>query len=219
MIVLYPLLLMVPGLDWEAGLDRERGLIENLTALLLAAALWYFMQAARRPLTRAHRAWLLLLGLGALFFLGEEISWGQHYLGWETPGSLRQLNRQAETNLHNLRGGLGFFFSRGCSAALSLAVVVAALGGLWAAWRGRGGPAWLWPPAGCALAAFLSAAVRVPRLLAEADGMEALPPLYGIAMGELKECLQALFILLYALAQRRLAASCHEEFADTAACA
>lgn len=41
----------------------------------------------------------------ALFFFvafGEELSWGQHYLGYSTPEALRGLNQQGELNLHNL---------------------------------------------------------------------------------------------------------------------
>jgi hypothetical protein len=39
-----------------------------------------------------------------LFFVcaGEEISWGQRLIGWQTPEWLASENAQGETNLHNL---------------------------------------------------------------------------------------------------------------------
>lgn len=47
---------------------------------------------------------LLFLGLAFLFFFGagEEISWGQRILGFQTPDTLTQVNRQEEFNIHNL---------------------------------------------------------------------------------------------------------------------
>jgi hypothetical protein len=45
-----------------------------------------------------------------LFFLmGEEISWGQRLFGWHTPTNYAVINKQAETNIHNIYGvGLTF---------------------------------------------------------------------------------------------------------------
>ena len=62
---------------------------------------------ARRTLdkTRVSLAkQLIFLGLAFLFFFGagEEISWGQRILGFQTPQTLSQVNRQEEFNLHNL---------------------------------------------------------------------------------------------------------------------
>lgn len=68
---------------------------------------------------------VFLGALGFVFFVacGEEVSWGQHLLGFATPEPIEQLNRQDEFNLHNLniwdsrdetgarRGGLGFFLN------------------------------------------------------------------------------------------------------------
>lgn len=86
---------------WVAG--REM-LVENLgAAAFLATALIYLAMARReREAPRPRR--LLLLGLGLFFLLagGEEASWGQHWLGFETPDELKELNAQQETNLHNL---------------------------------------------------------------------------------------------------------------------
>ena len=41
----------------------------------------------------------------ALFFqIGEEISWGQRVFGWGTPETFSAVNKQSETNLHNVHG-------------------------------------------------------------------------------------------------------------------
>lgn len=45
---------------------------------------------------------LLLLGLLCLVCFGEEISWGQRIFGWQTPDTIKELNVQQETNIHNL---------------------------------------------------------------------------------------------------------------------
>ena len=67
----------------------------------------YAFTIARRTLekTRVSLAkQLVYLGLAALFFFGagEEISWGQRMLGFQTPETLSEVNRQEEFNLHNL---------------------------------------------------------------------------------------------------------------------
>lgn len=47
---------------------------------------------------------LVYLGLAIVFFFGagEEISWGQRILGFQTPEALTQVNKQEEFNVHNL---------------------------------------------------------------------------------------------------------------------
>lgn len=45
--------------------------------------------------------WVLLAVLGCLYVTGEEVSWGQHFLNWDTPAYWQALNDQEETNLHN----------------------------------------------------------------------------------------------------------------------
>ena len=40
--------------------------------------------------------------LGIIYFFLEEVSWGQHYLNWETFEIFKVLNNQGETNIHNI---------------------------------------------------------------------------------------------------------------------
>jgi hypothetical protein len=211
-ILVYPLLLAVPGLNWEEGLYREYGLVENLTALFLAIALGLFLRTAVHAQGLLHRCWLILLALGSLLFLGEEISWGQHYFHWVTPEDLKTLNRQGETNLHNMRGGLEFFFTKVAREGLSFGTIVGGILVPLYLRRRRSAFApgtlqfWLWPPLGGWLAALLSATVRLPNTIVHELGMneDRLPKFIGEDIGEMKECFLALFILIYAIAQLRL---------------
>lgn len=79
-------------------LAAEDGVFENITAaaFLLAALLcgWNAWKT-RNP-------WFALLCV--LFFVcaGEEISWAQRIIGFDTPPMLKEENMQGETNVHNL---------------------------------------------------------------------------------------------------------------------
>lgn len=93
-------------------LAQEDGLIENIGAIsffLTAIGFGYlYFKSKGRPNNRffgkqTHRN--IYFGLLALLFVvvgGEEISWGQRIIGWETPEAISKLNRQNETNIHNL---------------------------------------------------------------------------------------------------------------------
>jgi hypothetical protein len=89
---------------------EENGLYETLTSLMLVTATVYLLRAAAALRRRTPRhPWLSVaapVGLGALFFVaaGEELSWGQHHLGFATPSSMREVNVQNEFNLHNVGG-------------------------------------------------------------------------------------------------------------------
>ncbi len=45
--------------------------------------------------------YLVIMTVGCIYLAGEELSWGQHLLRWETSEHWKQLNSQNETNLHN----------------------------------------------------------------------------------------------------------------------
>ena len=44
----------------------------------------------------------ILAAFACLYIAGEEHSWGQHFFNWRTPDYWAELNRQQETNLHNI---------------------------------------------------------------------------------------------------------------------
>lgn len=111
LLVPYGLTIGSPSLA-EAYFAKERGLAENLTAVWLFIALYFSLKCVaihgQSGLTgRARwllRSWLIAYLLGVLYFLGEEISWGQHLFDWETPDFWARINDQQETNLHNTFG-------------------------------------------------------------------------------------------------------------------
>ncbi len=95
--------------DWTAyWIVREPfGLLELLGFLLPLATT---LLALRMLLTRTVRSdlllmvWTVAIALGSLYIAGEEVSWGQWFLNWNTPEGWRELNDQGETNLHNISG-------------------------------------------------------------------------------------------------------------------
>lgn len=93
-----------PTYKWFTG---EDGFAETLQVIFyfsclllsLVAAYWYWRSGE-------NLIGVLYLGLSFvfLFMVGEEISWGQRIFGWETAESLASINKQDETNLHNIYG-------------------------------------------------------------------------------------------------------------------
>lgn len=86
---------------------REGGPVETAGALVLlaiaATAAFQALRPARRPWPgRIGAAAVLAMAGAALLAAMEEISWGQHLLGFPSPPFFLRHNRQGETNLHNL---------------------------------------------------------------------------------------------------------------------
>lgn len=86
------------------------GLVEHLTVAALIpgilAAIFALVRYRRRFPSAASWGWLLLWTLACIYFAGEECSWGQWYLGYETPEALAEVNDQNEANLHNISSWL-----------------------------------------------------------------------------------------------------------------
>ena len=82
---------------------REDGPIEWATAAGFFAAAAGFAAGSRRTTGAGPSRVLLVVGaLAALVFCGEELSWGQRLLGFETPEPVRAVNQQGEFNVHNV---------------------------------------------------------------------------------------------------------------------
>jgi hypothetical protein len=98
------------GNNWIGALIPEDHYFEIVGAfsfLVTSILFFYGFLLARRTLDKSWVSLakqLIYVGLALLFFFGagEEISWGQRLLGFETPQALSQVNRQEEFNLHNL---------------------------------------------------------------------------------------------------------------------
>jgi hypothetical protein len=88
--------------------DEDAILEWGQVVLYVTAGAFAFVTALRlwRSGSRVPALAWLALTLGCVFVTGEEVSWGQRIFHWATPESLRAINRQGETNLHNIRSVL-----------------------------------------------------------------------------------------------------------------
>jgi len=93
------------------ALGEEDGFIENLGAVFWIFAfltIFYAYIHSSRTSNRffkyatKHNVWFFLLAIFFFACFGEEISWGQRILGWMTPDFWSDINKQKETNIHNL---------------------------------------------------------------------------------------------------------------------
>jgi len=83
----------------EDGPVEYGGALAWLVASVVCVVAW--VRARRRGRARGI-PWLLLLGFLFFFAGGEEVSWGQRLMGFETPEAVGGQNVQGEFNLHNL---------------------------------------------------------------------------------------------------------------------
>lgn len=101
------LLFSTPTVRWLGG---EDGPFETFGALcfLTSSLIFLILYIKERPgnhifsFTTTRNVFFLLLAVVFLFAFGEEISWGQRFVGFETPEWLKQVNRQREFNIHNI---------------------------------------------------------------------------------------------------------------------
>jgi hypothetical protein len=117
----------LPPESFHGLVVSERGPVELATAAGFGAAGLMALGLAARSRGVAPtwaRVLYLLFAAGALFAGLEEISYGQHLFGWETPAWLAERNAQRETNLHNL------FADRPARALRNLSLVGVTLGGI-----------------------------------------------------------------------------------------
>ena len=187
---------------------HEVGLLEQGTVICLlpAVVMGAIVFCRRRELpAKWLGAWVMLLTLGALYYAGEECSWGQNYFGWLTPEGWSRINDQHETNLHNTSG----LFDNVPRGLLSVAAGVCLVAPLLLfrrrrQWDPRTNPrAWFFPTAAVVPTAALALAVSVPQQLygkydksSEAVSWFAEMFLAG-RHSELKEYFLAMFILMY----------------------
>lgn len=95
---------MLPD-HWHDAFVSELGPVEMATAIFfLLAAVLAVRLVRRTELPGRYRAAFGLFAAAALFVGLEELSYGQHLVGWDSPDFFAEQNRQQETNLHNLYG-------------------------------------------------------------------------------------------------------------------
>ena len=191
--------------------QSELGPVETGTVVVLLpgilAGVMALRQVGRLP-ARWLAGWLVLIIVGSFYFGGEEASWGQHWLGWQTPEGLANLNDQGETNLHNTSSWL----DQKPRLLLELGVLVGGLLYPLFLWlRRRERPTdpgdlhyWLWPSHQLLPTALLAIAIGLPPRLEKILGWPSTYPL-DIRASETQEFYFALFLALYLWSfQRRL---------------
>jgi hypothetical protein len=92
---------------FQTPVETQRALAAENRPVELASALFFLvgMTAAAYGAVQAHGAYRRYLAVWALLclaFFGEETSWLQHLLHYETPSWMAQANVRGELNLHNL---------------------------------------------------------------------------------------------------------------------
>tara|TARA_Y100000996_G_C22376347_1_gene583198 strand:+ start:26 stop:778 length:753 start_codon:yes stop_codon:yes gene_type:complete len=82
---------------------NENGFIENLQAIFVLASIILLIKLKLK--LQAHNfihVFITIKILALIYYLGEEISWGQHFFKWGSPILFQEINNQKETNLHNI---------------------------------------------------------------------------------------------------------------------
>jgi hypothetical protein len=97
-----------PGTDliWKDLFRGETGIIDRAEAVLwvpvILLSLVSFVRTMRRGGLTLTSLWYLGMAVMCVFLLGEEISWGQHIIGFESSEAMARINAQQESNIHNL---------------------------------------------------------------------------------------------------------------------
>lgn len=82
---------------------NESGFIENLqTIFIFFSIIILVLVKLRFSGINFINLFLIVKIFGLIYYLGEEISWGQHYFKWSSPELFKEINNQKETNLHNI---------------------------------------------------------------------------------------------------------------------
>lgn len=189
--------------------NDERGFGENLTAVLFVltavAAAYVALSDGVRQVGWLRLCFWLLAAL-AVVVAGEEWSWGQHFFLWDTPEWMAAVNKQQETNLHNMAERALDQKPRAIAAAVILiggCLLPLARARGYLGWMERGRVlAWLTPEVTLAPAAALVFAPRIFDRLQVWTGT-ALPPPFDISTRhhqEVQETMIAIAVFLYVLA-------------------
>lgn len=209
---------------WWKLIHGEMGLVEMGTVVALVPAIVFgvVMFLGRSKMPRGVGLLMLLGALAAFYFAGEEISWGQQFIGFGTPECMQDVNRQGEFSLHNIefrKYGLCLDFvddlfneiPRGVMLLLTIGGgIILPLVRLRLKRGFTGDPPphrfwdWISPDCRMILVSLLAAFSTVPEKLAKAfldlDTLAAsnyLRMVFVTRAGELKEYYFALVILLY----------------------
>ena len=201
LVALFPYIMRMVNVESDQYVYGELGLIENFTFIVLFIAILLGILSIGKTKSfefPVFKVWLTLLVLGCIYYAGEEISWGQHWIGWATPEGWMSVNDQGETNLHNTSALLD-------QVPRMLLTIAAVVGGVLVPsyflmrdikLSANSFYAWLWPTyvniPTCVLAVLVSLHEKVYKLFGT-----TVPHILDIRAGETKECLLAMFLFMY----------------------
>ena len=80
----------------------ESGFVETTQVVFIFIALILCIYQSINLKKIVEKFILYTICICLFYYLGEEISWGQHYLKFETPQFFKNVNNQKEFNLHNI---------------------------------------------------------------------------------------------------------------------
>lgn len=198
-VLLIAIYAVAPGW-YEAWIHPEGyGALEVGHFLIPLAGFVIAVRLAFRPFVRKRRLVLATAVIGAIgcfYIAGEEHSWGQHLFGWQTPEGWSAINRQDETNLHNIVGPIGIF-EKNPRTVLEIGIV---LGGLLIPalapvlpWLRRGRLSLFLPAAAIVPTALGAMLFKLSGMLQNVAGLPALV----FRPSEAAETYYYLFILIY----------------------
>lgn len=81
---------------------NENGFVETLQVIFLLCTIYMSTILSFKSKIQFEKFFLITITFALFYYLGEEISWGQHYLNFKTPELLNEINNQKEFNLHNI---------------------------------------------------------------------------------------------------------------------
>ena len=193
------LLIFFPGHAQDL-IGEENGVPDLATPIVLIPSIVFgfrcYSLRARLP-ARWLYTWIMLTTIACIYFAGEEISWGQSFFHWQTPATIEHLNKQHETNLHNMSG----WFNQKPRILLALGVLI---GGivlpLWRKGKGIVYSAqdwryWFWPDFVCLPSGLLAFLVKIPQRYENITGHW--PFSAPFRTSELQEFYFAYFLMLY----------------------
>jgi len=105
MLAYWILYAIAPGLH-KNMIQGEDHLVEWMTFIFFLCSSFFTLSIIYISKHAMRRLSLFFFICMSFFFIvcsGEEISWGQRILGFETPKSVAEINEQGEFNMHNLQ--------------------------------------------------------------------------------------------------------------------
>ncbi len=97
-------LLGKPAYKWYTGEDQFAETMQVLIYISAFVLNFYILSRLWVNERKIIASLYLFVLFGLIFMIGEELSWGQRLIGWETSETFEEINKQQETNLHNIYG-------------------------------------------------------------------------------------------------------------------